>query len=122
MKKKILITGGAGFIGSHLAEFLSKKFDIVIIDNLSHGNKIKYHNHNIKLVKGNVRDLDLVKFYSKNCSTIFHLAAVLGVDIAIKNVETMECEFEGIKNVCHAAKKNNIKNNLLILKWCLWKT
>ena len=110
MKEKILITGGAGFIGSHLAEFLSKNNKIIVIDNLSHGNKIQHYNQNIKLVKGNIRDLDLVKFHSKNCSTIFHLAAVLGVDIVSKkNVETMECEFEGIKNVCQAAKKNSIR-------------
>ena len=107
---KILITGGAGFIGSHLSEFLSKKNQVIIIDKLSHGNKIKQINKNIKLIKGDVRDKDLMNFYSKNCSSIFHLAAVLGVDIVSKkNVETMECEFEGIKNVCIAAKKNKIK-------------
>ena len=39
--KKILITGGCGFIGSHLTEFLSKKNKVYIIDNFSHGNKIK---------------------------------------------------------------------------------
>ena len=38
---RILITGGAGFIGSHLTEFLSKKYFVTVIDNLSHGNKIK---------------------------------------------------------------------------------
>ena len=108
--KKILITGGAGFIGSHLTEYLSKKNNIIVIDNFSHGNKIQKLNKNIKIVKGDVRDRDLLEFYSRNCTSIFHLAAVLGVDIVSKkNVETMECEFEGIKNVCQAAKKNNIR-------------
>ena len=106
---KILITGGAGFIGSHLTEFLSKKNNIIVIDNFSHGNKIKRLNKNIKIIKGDVRDGDLLNFYSRNCASIFHLAAVLGVDIVSKkNLETMECEFEGIQNVCNAAKKNKI--------------
>lgn len=106
---KMLITGGAGFVGSHLTEYLSKKNKIIVIDNLSHGNKIHNLNKNIKLIKGDVRDRDLLNFYSKNCTSIFHLAAVLGVDIVSKkNVETMECEFEGIQNVCHAAKRNKI--------------
>ena len=107
---RILITGGAGFIGSHLTEFLSKKYYITVIDNLSHGNKIKSENKRIKIVKGDVRDVELINYYSKNCKTIYHLAAVLGVDIVSnKNVETMNCEFEGIKNVCNAAKKNKIR-------------
>ena len=106
---KILITGGAGFIGSHLTEFLSKKNNIIVIDNFSHGNKIKRLNKNIKIIKGDVRDGDLLNFYSRNCASIFHLAAVLGVDIVSKkNLETMECEFEGIQNECNAAKKNKI--------------
>ena len=106
---KILITGGAGFVGSHLTEYLSKKNKIIVIDNLSHGNKIHNLNKNIKLIKGDIRDGDLLNFYSRNCTSIFHLAAVLGVDIVSKkNVETMECEFEGIQNVCHAAKRNKI--------------
>lgn len=106
---KILITGGAGFVGSHLTEYLSKKNKIIVIDNLSHGNKIHNLNKNIKLIKGDVRDRDLLNFYSRNCTSIFHLAAVLGVDIVSKkNVETMECEFDGIQNICHAAKRNKI--------------
>jgi len=106
---KILITGGAGFIGSHLTEFLSIKNNIIVIDNFSHGNKIDRLNKNIKVIKGDVRDRDLLNFYSRKCTSIFHLAAVLGVDVVSKkNVETMECEFEGIQNVCHAAKKNKI--------------
>ncbi len=107
---KILITGGAGFIGSHLTEFLSKKYHVTVIDNFSHGNKIENKNKKIKLVKGDIRDEDLINYHSKNCKTIFHLAAVLGVDVVSnKNVETMNCEFEGVKNVCNAAKKNKVK-------------
>ena len=107
---KILVTGGAGFIGSHLVEFLSKSYHVNVIDNLMHGNKIRNLNKNIKLIKGDVRDDDLLNYYSKNCISIFHLAAILGVDVVSKkNLETMECEFEGLKNVCYAAKKNKVK-------------
>ena len=59
--KKYLITGGAGFIGSHLSEYLSINNKVIVIDNFSHGNKIKNLNKNIKLIKGDVRDLDLIK-------------------------------------------------------------
>ena len=108
--KKVMVTGGAGFIGSHLVEYLSKSYRVVVIDNLSQGNKLKNINNNIRLVRGDVRDYDLVKYHSKNCTSIFHLAAILGVDVVSeKNIETMDCEFEGIKNVCSAAKKNKLK-------------
>jgi UDP-glucose 4-epimerase len=108
--KKILITGGAGFIGSHLAEFLSKKNFVIVLDSFLHGNKIERLNKNIKVVKGDVRNLNLVKKLSKNCSTIFHLAAILGVAVvAQKNLETIECEFEGLKNICTAARVNKVK-------------
>ena len=108
--KKILVTGGAGFIGSHLVEYLSKKNRVFVIDNLSQGNKLENINKNIKLIKGDVRDYDLIKYYSKNCFSIFHLAAILGVDVVSKkNVATMDGEYEGLKNVCSAAKKNKVK-------------
>ena len=58
------------------------------------------------MIKGDVRDYDLIKYYSKNCTSVFHLAAILGVDVVSeKNIETMDCEFEGLKNICSAAKK-----------------
>ena len=95
---KILITGGSGFIGSHLVEFLSKKNLVTVIDNFSYGNKIRKFNKNIKIINGDIRNFDLVKYHSRNCSSIFHLAAILGVDIVSKkHLETMECEFEGLK-------------------------
>tara|TARA_B100000787_G_scaffold166625_1_gene152132 strand:- start:936 stop:1844 length:909 start_codon:yes stop_codon:yes gene_type:complete len=109
MKKKFLITGGAGFIGSHLAEKLSKNSYVTVIDNLFQGNKLKI-NKNIKLVVGDIRDKKLVIKYSKECETIFHLAAIIGVDVVARNkIETMNTEFEGLKNVCEASIKNNVK-------------
>ena len=75
--KKILVTGGAGFIGSHLVEYLSRRNMVYVIDTLLHKNKLQNYNKNIKLIKGDVRDYDLVKYYSKNCNSIFHLAAIL---------------------------------------------
>ena len=107
--KKVLITGGAGFIGSHLAERLSKKYKVIVIDNLFQGNKLKI-NKNIKLVIGDVRNAKLIEKYSRGCETIFHLAAIIGVDVVSRNkLENMNVEFEGIKNVCDSAKKNKIK-------------
>lgn len=108
--KKFLVTGGAGFIGSHLVENLSKKNKVIVIDKLLHGNKIFKMNKNIKLVKGDIKNYKLVKKYSKNCTCIFHLAALLGIDIVAKDhLETMETEFVGISNICKAAYVNKVK-------------
>ena len=109
MKKKFLITGGAGFIGSHLSERLSKNAQVIVFDNLYQGNKLNL-NRNIKLVKSDVRNRKMLEKYSKNCNAIFHLAAIIGVDIVAKNkVENMNVEFDGLRNICEIAKKNKVK-------------
>lgn len=109
---KILITGGAGFIGSNLAKRLVKDgHEVVVLDNLLRGNKLDKDTYaKIKFIKGDVRDYDLVKKASKGCDLIFHFAAVLGVDIVADNpVETMDVEVIGTRNVVHAAEANNVK-------------
>lgn len=109
MKKNFLITGGAGFIGSHLAEELSKKNRVVVIDNLSQGNKLLL-NKNIEVVIGDVRDINLLRRYSKGINSIFHFAAIIGVDIVSKSkIENMDVEFDGIKNICKIAEQFKIK-------------
>ncbi len=109
MKKKYLVTGGAGFIGSHLSEALSKKGKVVVIDNLFQGKKLKI-NKNIKLVKGDVRNKRLLEKYSKGCHAIFHLAAIIGVDVVSQNkTKNMDIEFEGLRNICQCAKNNKVK-------------
>jgi UDP-glucose 4-epimerase len=109
---KVLITGGAGFIGSHLTAYLANKdAEVVVLDNLLRGNKIEADIlEKITLIQGDVRDQDLVIKLAENCDYIYHLAAILGVDIVADNpVETMETEVEGTKNVVYAALKHGVK-------------
>lgn len=109
---KVLITGGAGFIGSHLTAFLAEQgHEVIVLDNLLRGNKIEDNIlSKITFVEGDVRNQDLVMKLSENCDQIYHLAAILGVDIVADNpVETMETEVEGTKNVVYAALKNGVK-------------
>ena len=109
---KVLITGGAGFIGSNLAKRLvDDGNDVVVLDSLLRGNKLEKDTFaKIQFIHGDVRDLDLVTKASAGCDLIFHFAAVLGVDIVADNpVETMDVEVIGTRNVVLAAEVNNIK-------------
>lgn len=109
---KILITGGAGFIGSNLTKRLvNEGHTVVVLDSLLRGNKLDKDTYSkIEFIKGDVRDLATVTKASKNCDLIFHFAAVLGVDIVADNpVETMDVEVIGTRNVVEAAFLNNVK-------------
>lgn len=109
---KILITGGAGFIGSNLAKkIVDNGNKVVVLDSLLRGNKLEKDTfEKITFIKGDVRDLETVKKASLGCDIIFHFAAVLGVDIVADNpVETMDVEVIGTRNVVMAAEVNNIK-------------
>ena len=88
---------------------MSRNAQVIVIDNLFQGNKLRL-NKNIKLVKCDVRNIKMMQKYSKGCSAIFHLAAIIGVDVVSQNkVENMNIEFEGLKNICESAKRNKVK-------------
>lgn len=89
--KNILITGGLGFIGSHIANELLDENEVLILDNLSTGkiNNLKDTNHeNLKIVKEDIRNTDLNDLTS-NIDYIFHLAAMASVPLSID--EPVEC-------------------------------
>ena len=109
---RILITGGAGFIGSNLTKRLVEDgHEVIVLDNLLRGNKLaKDVFERITFIRGDVRDADLINKSTVGCDIIFHFAAVLGVDIVADNpVETMDVEVIGTRNVVMAALANNVK-------------
>ncbi len=108
---KALITGGAGFIGSHLAErMLNDGDEVTILDDLSTGRLENLqgfrHNERLRFVKGDIRDSTLVQLLASQCDVVFHLAAAVGVQlIADDPVHTIETNIAGTEVVLEAANK-----------------
>ena len=113
--KKILITGGAGFIGSNLCEELLKLDNQVICyDNFSTG-KIKnveefLNNPKFKLVEGDVRDMDKCLYVSKGVDYVLHQAALGSVPRSVKDPKTTnEVNIDGFLNMLIASRDSNVK-------------
>jgi len=107
----VLITGGAGFIGSHLAErLLDDGNEVVVVDNLSTGSlsNIEAFKSDAKFefVEGNILNSEMMEAQVGRCEVIFHLAAAVGVKlIAEKPVHTIETNISGTEVVLEAANK-----------------
>ena len=85
MPKKILVTGGAGFIGSHTADLLiSKGHEVIVLDNLSTGNK-KNINQKAKFIHGDILNVDKYSKKLKNVDAVLHCAAQISVSSSLKN-------------------------------------
>jgi UDP-glucose 4-epimerase len=112
---KVLVTGGAGFIGSHIVERLIKEGNsVTVMDTLLRGNKLTKDTFNaVQFIEKDVRDEIAVNNAMKNVDVVFHLAAVLGVDVVADNpVETMEVETIGTRNIARAALRNDVQKIL----------
>ena len=107
---KILITGGCGFIGSNLADELSKKHDVVILDNLSTGRIKNIEDIDVELIDGSVTDLEMLKDICRDVDFIFHQAAISSVQRSIEDpLSTNEVNIKGTLNVLIAARDSNVK-------------
>ena len=107
---KAIITGGAGFIGSNLAEVLSRDNEVIIVDDLSTGNEANISGFEIELVKGSITDLDLLRKIFKGADYVFHQAAIPSVPRSIKDpVSTNEANVTGTLKVLIAARDCGVK-------------
>ena len=114
--RRILVTGGAGFIGSSLAEKLIENSDnyVVIVDNFLTGKKEKLPKNtqnNWKFIKGDVNnyaDISAIMF-SHRFDYVFHYAAVVGVQRTLKNPVKVLEDIEGIKNILNLSKNTGVK-------------
>jgi UDP-glucose 4-epimerase len=109
---KYLVTGGAGFIGSHLVARLAKDgHEVVVADILMRGNKLETEvMRQVYFEKADVKDKEAMIRLSRGCDQIFHFAAVLGVDVVADNpVETMDTEIIGMQNIAEAAQINGVQ-------------
>lgn len=106
---KVLITGGAGFIGSHLCDALiAEGNEVTILDNLSTGSKhnIAHLEGKIKVFTGDIRDQKLVESLIENSDQILHMAAALGVNNILENpIESISTNYHGSEIVLNAATK-----------------
>ena len=106
---RVFITGGAGFIGSHLCDVLVARGDEVsILDNLSTGSRgnIAHLEGKIKISQGDIRDQALVETLVAESELVLHMAAALGVDNILENpIESISTNFYGSEVVLNAAQK-----------------
>ena len=112
---KILITGGAGFIGSHLAELLiSEGNQVIALDNQSTGSAKNLNpSSNLEVIKGSILDSNLVDSLMSKVTVCFHLAAALGVKNIVEHpLESLETNIKGSEIVLSAATKYQVRTLL----------
>ena len=112
MSKKILVTGGSGFLGSALVKRLVKEGeDVVVLDNGSRGNLKRLESifEKITYIEGDIRDLKTVKTATYGCDTIFHLAFINGTRFFYEKPElVLDVGLKGAMNTIEAAREYNV--------------
>ena len=112
----ILITGGAGFIGSHLSDaLLANGYAVRVLDDLSTGKRsnLQLQHPKLQLIEGDVADAALVAQAAAGCQAVVHLAAVASVQASVEDpVKTHQSNFIGTLNVCEAMRLAGIRRVL----------
>ena len=112
-KNKVIVTGGAGFIGSHLVERLVElNFKVIVIDNLYSGSldNLKHLKNKIQFYKLDISKKNNLEKLFKKTTYVFHLAALADIVPSIENPELyFKINVQGTLNILEASKKNNIR-------------
>ena len=118
--KKIIITGATGFIGSHLVELLVHEgYDVVAFDRYNINNSWGWLEKssirdNVEVILGDIRDYDSVSKAMKGCSTVFHLAALIGIPYSyISPLAYIRTNIEGTYNVLESARNLDLDQILI---------
>jgi UDP-glucose 4-epimerase len=107
---RIIVTGGAGFIGSHLAEVLEKEAEVVVFDNFSSGKREFLKGVNVEVIQGDVRNLEEIRDASKDVEVAYHFAADPDVRRSFKEpLENFRIDTLGTFNVLEACRLNDVK-------------
>jgi len=113
--QKAIVTGGAGFIGSHLVDkLLLEGYSITVLDNLSTGRleNLSHHknNDNLEIVRADISDLDAIKSYFKGVDHVFHLAALADIVPSITDpIGYYRSNVDGTFNVMEASRIHGAK-------------
>jgi len=113
--KKVIVTGGAGFIGSHLTELLlSRGYHVILIDDFSTGKMANIEpllkSMKVNFIQGSITDLPLLQNLSQGVDFVFHQAALPSVPRSIEDpLSTNKVNITGTLNVLLAARDNNVK-------------
>ncbi len=112
--QRVLVTGGAGFIGSNLAEELAVENEVIILDDLSSGRmeniKAVIKKDNVEFAYGSITDLNLLQKIAADIDYVFHQAALPSVPMSIKDpISNNNVNISGTLNVLIAARDNEIK-------------
>jgi len=107
---RILITGGAGFIGSHIAEYFNGKAEIRVLDNLRSGYKSNLDGFDVEFIEGDICDRAAVKAAMQGVDYVFHLAAMVSVpESMFKISECVDINIHGLLNVLEEAAAAGVK-------------
>jgi UDP-glucose 4-epimerase len=116
----VLVTGGAGFIGSHLVDMLMEKgYGVIVLDNLSTGKLENIREHlndpQFRFVRGDIRDRQSVEEAMGGVQAVFHLAAITSVPYSVKHPEiTRQVNVEGTRNLLEACLRGGAERFIFV--------
>ena len=107
---RILITGGAGFIGSHIAEYFQGKADVRVLDNLRTGYRRNLAGLKVEFIEGSVTEMESVRRAVEGVDYVFHLAALVSVPESMQRpLECVDLNVVGLLNVLEASAATGVR-------------